>query len=122
MNLLDWHIALAEAVTGDTDALEARASTMEAGPYPAGHTVPALARAFVAFERKDFAAAIDLLEPLLPVRGRLGGSNAQIDLMEFTLLRAYILADRQDAADRLLAARRPGAVGVPMGPTMAGFH
>ena len=122
LNLLDWHIALAEAVTGDTDALEARASTMEAGPYPAGHTVPALARAFVAFERKDFAAAIDLLEPLLPVRGRLGGSNAQIDLMEFTLLRAYILADRQDAADRLLAARRPGAVGVPMGPTMAGFH
>jgi tetratricopeptide (TPR) repeat protein len=118
LNLLDWHIGLAEAVTGDTAALEARARIMEANPYPAGHTVPDLARAFAAFERQDFPRAIDLLEPLLPDRGRLGGSNAQVDLMEFTLLRAYVLADRRDAADRLLASRRPGAVG----PAVAGFH
>ena len=58
------------------------------------------------------------LEPLLPERERIGGSNAQNDLVEFTLLRAYVLAGRRDAAERLLAARRPGAVGAPV----AGFH
>jgi len=119
LNLLDWHIALAEAVTGDTDALESRVGTMETraaeGRYPAGATIPTAARAFAAFERKDYASAIDLLETLLPERERIGGSNAQIDLLEFTLLRAYVLAGRRDAADKLLGARRPGAVGAPAG-------
>lgn len=118
LNLLDWHIALAEAVTGDLDALESRVGTMEAGPYAAGHTVPSAARAFAAFERKDFPTAIALLEALLPDRERIGGSNAQTDLVEFTLLRAYVLNGQRDAADRLLAARRPGAVP----PPVAGFH
>lgn len=117
LNLLDWHVALAEAVTGETDALDARVHTMETSAYPAGHTVPAAARAFAAFERNDYPAAIALLEALLPERARIGGSNAQIDLVEFTLLRAYVLAGQQDAAVALLAARRPGAVG----PAVAGF-
>lgn len=118
MNLLDWHIALADAVTGESEALQTRIRSIESQAYPAGHTVPDLGRAFAAFERADYAAAIALIEPLLPERGRIGGSNAQVDLMEFTLLRAYVLADRPDAAAQLLAARRPGAVG----PAMAGFH
>ena len=122
LNLLDWHIALAEAVTGETDALEARVRTIEdrvaQDRYGAGSTIPDAARAFAAFERKDFSTAIDLLERLLPERERIGGSNAQIDLVEFTLLRAYALAGRRDAADRLLAVRRAGAVGAPV----AGFH
>ena len=118
LNLLDWHVALAEAVTGDTGALESRVRTIEDSAYPAGHTVPTAARAFAAFERQDFSGAIALLERLLPERERIGGSNAQIDLVEFTLLRAYVLAGRRDAASQLLALRRPGAVGAPV----AGFH
>ncbi len=117
LNLLDWHVALAEAATGDTETLEARLRTIEdrarEGRYGAGHTIPDAARAFAAFERKDFTTAISLLEALLPERERIGGSNAQIDLVEFTLLRAYVLAGRRDAAEKLLAARRPGAVGAP---------
>ena len=119
LNLLDWHVALAEAVTGDIDALEGRVGIMESraaeGRYPAGGTIPTAARAFAAFERKDFAAAIAQLEALLPERERIGGSNAQIDLLEFTLLRAYVLAGRRDAAEKLLGARRTGAVGAPAG-------
>ena len=122
LNLLDWHVALAEAVAGDTETLESRLRTIEdraaQGRYGAGSTIPDAARAFAAFERKDFATAIDLLERLLPERERIGGSNAQIDLVEFTLLRAYILAGRRDTAEQLLGARRPGAVGAPV----AGFH
>ena len=118
LNLLDLHVALAEAVTGDTEALEARVRTMEDGPYAAGQTVPTAARAFAAFERKDYPTAIGLLETLLPERERIGGSNAQIDLAEFTLLRAYVLAGQKDNASALMAMRRPGAVG----PAVAGFH
>ena len=65
LNLLDWHVALAEAVTGKTEALEARVGIMEEraaqGRYAAGTTVSTVARAFVAFERKDFPTAIALL-------------------------------------------------------------
>ena len=118
LNLLDWHVALAEAVTGDTESLQGRVRTMEDGPYAAGQTVPDAARAFAAFERQDYPTAIGLLEVLLPERERIGGSNAQIDLVEFTLLRAYVLNGQRDAASALMAARRPGAVG----PAVAGFH
>ena len=45
---------------------------------------------------------------------RIGGSRAQHDLIEFTLLKAYINADRLDEARRLLGMRRPGASGVPV--------
>ncbi len=119
LNLLDWHVALAEAVMGDVDALEGRIGIMESrtaeGRYPAGGTIPTAARAFAAFERKDYPGAIALLETLLPERERIGGSNAQIDLLEFTLLRAYVLSGRRDAAEKLLGARRQGAVGAPAG-------
>ena len=45
---------------------------------------------------------------------RIGGSRAQHDLIEFTLLRAYIEANRLQEAKRLLDVRRPGASGVPV--------
>ena len=40
---------------------------------------------------------------------RIGGSRAQHDLIEFTLLKAYLDADRLEEARHLLRARRPGA-------------
>lgn len=107
----DWHVALADAVAGGAEAA-ARAKELEdlarAGRYPAGPGMAAFARAVAAFERKDFAAAITLLEPVLPERERFSGSRAQLDLLEFTLLKAYLDSGRLDDAGRLLAARRPG--------------
>jgi hypothetical protein len=84
------------------------------GRYPSGSYLPSLARGFVAFERRDFSAAIDALAPLAGQNERIGGSRAQHDLIEFTLLRAYIEANRLEEAKRLLGARRPGASGVPV--------
>lgn len=116
--LPDLHVALAQAVAGDGVALEARVRQMEElahdGRYPSGPFVPMLARAFTAFERRDFAAAIDALEPIVGASERLGGSRAQLDLVEFTLLKAYLNADRPDAARRLLSERRPGPSRIPV--------
>jgi tetratricopeptide (TPR) repeat protein len=117
-SLADWHVALTYAATGDDAALEnwvaAIEELMKAGRYPSGSTIPTVARAFAAFERKDYAAAIGLIVPMLPERERMGGSRAQVDLVEATLLRACLNAGRDAEARRLLADRRPGPAGLPV--------
>ena len=75
-------------------------------------TLPALSRGFTAFERGDFSAAIEALGPLAAETERIGGSRAQHDLIEFTLLRACLEAGRLEEARRLLGVRRPGASGI----------
>jgi tetratricopeptide (TPR) repeat protein len=116
--LADLHIILAQAVMGDNAALDARARQMEElareGRYPSGSYLPALARGFAAFEYGDFPVAIEALAPLAGENERIGGSRAQHDLIEFTLLKAYLSADRPEEARRLITARRPGASGIPV--------
>jgi tetratricopeptide (TPR) repeat protein len=111
--LADLHVIVADAVLRDDAALEARARQIEElaseGRYASGGYVPGLARGFVAFERGDYAAAIDALVPLAEQSERIGGSRAQHDLIEFTLLKAYLNADRLDEARQMLRARRAGA-------------
>jgi hypothetical protein len=117
-SLADWHVALTLAVDGDEAALEAWVQAIEelagAGRYPSGSTIPTVARAFAAFQRGDHAAAIDLIEPMLPERERMGGSRAQVDLVEATLLRAYLSCGREAEAKRLAADRRPGPASLPI--------
>jgi tetratricopeptide (TPR) repeat protein len=116
--LADLHVILAQVVMGDDDALDARTRRMaelaQAGRYPSSSYLPQLARGFVTFERGDFATSIAALAPLAGENERIGGSRAQHDLIEFTLLKAYLNADRPEEARRLLKARRPGAYGVPV--------
>jgi hypothetical protein len=85
------------------------------GHYPSGSYLPTLASGFAAFERGNYPGAIDALEPISAENERIGGSRAQHDLIEFTLLNAYIAANRLEEARRLLSERRPGASGVPVG-------
>lgn len=114
----DMHIALAQAVAGDDAALAARTRQIDElagqGRYPSGLCVPAAARGFAAFERRDFAAAIAALEAIAGELERIGGSRAQLDLVEFTLLKAYLGADRPDDARQMLSTRRRGAAGLPI--------
>jgi tetratricopeptide (TPR) repeat protein len=107
----DMHIALALVVAGDDTALEERARQIDEltreDRYPSGPFVPAVSHGFAAFEGRDFPAAIDALEPLADQLERIGGSHAQLDLVRFTLLQAYLGADRPDDARRMLNVRRP---------------
>ena len=70
--------------------------------------------AFAAFERRDFSAAIEALEPIAGELERIGGSRAQLDLVEFTLLKAYLNANRLDDAGQMLSVRRRGSSGIPV--------
>ena len=114
----DTHIALADAVTGNGAALEARLRDMadmeSNGRLPSGPIVPALAQGFAAFLREDYNAAIAAIEPVFAEHERIGGSRAQRDLVDFTLLKSYVLAGRLDDVGRMLRARRAGPVGIPV--------
>jgi tetratricopeptide (TPR) repeat protein len=118
MAFSDMHIALAQAVARNDAALEARVQQIEdlarEGRYPSGSFVPAVSRAFAAFERRDYPGAIDALEPIADELECIGGSHAQLDLVRFTLLKAYLNVDRADDARRLLSVRRRGASDIPV--------
>ena len=68
---------------------------------------------------RDYTAAIAALAPLARQSERIGGSRAQHDLIELTLLKAYLNADRLEEARQLLVTRRPGASGVPVAAAAA---
>ena len=85
----DVHKALAYSACGDELALETLLGQLReretAGKLLAGPIVPALAEAFDAFVRKDFAKAVALIEPRMAEHERIGGSRAQRKLIELTL-------------------------------------
>ena len=121
----DMHAALAHVAVGDDWGLEERMQQINSlacrGRYPSGPLVPAVARGFAAFERCDFSATIDTLNPIAGELERIGGSRAQLDLVEFTLLKAYVDLGRPDEARRMLDRRRRGSLSPPVaGLTAAG--
>jgi hypothetical protein len=109
MIFVDVHYALALAGCGDTDALAGYADELEqqhrAGRLVAGPAAPALARAAGDFMRGDWNGVIARIEPVLEEIVRIGGSRAQRDLFEQTLLAAYLCAGRPEHVHRLLTRR-----------------
>jgi tetratricopeptide (TPR) repeat protein len=106
----DVHTAAACAASGDSTQLarlvrELR-DRIHAGKLAAGPVVPAIAEGFAAYANGDPDGAIELLELALPETVRIGGSRAQRDLVEYTLLAAYLRAGREEDARRLVSRRR----------------
>ena len=100
----DFHAALAHAMAGEAEGL-ARLIKEPAGP--AGEVVSAVSGAFEAFARQAWDECIASLSPFMATHERLGGSRAQRDLVEYTLVAALLRAGRADEARLMLATRRP---------------
>jgi tetratricopeptide (TPR) repeat protein len=109
------HVAMALAGGGDWTAAERQVAVLgERAPKDRtgliGAVVLPLVKGVHAFGAGDYRRAVEMLEPL---RGRfieLGGSRAQRDVFDDTLLEACFRAGEADRAERLLAeriARRP---------------
>lgn len=115
---VDVHRALASVAAGDADSIAAIVSELEqraaSGRSPAGDVVPRLATGLAAFGRGDWTAAMAALEPALAETVRIGGSRAQRDLVENTLLAAYLKAGRAGDARRLVAAHAERRPSVPV--------
>jgi tetratricopeptide (TPR) repeat protein len=114
MHFADLHAVLADAAIGDTAAAQQRIvearERLSSGRLPQGEVVPVLGDGILAFARGDYAAAADLIGPMLPEVTRVGGSHAQRELFEDTYIVACLRAGRGEAARERLSerlARRP---------------
>lgn len=105
----DVHTAVACVADGDMATLERLVGELRerlaAGKLPAGGVVPTIAEGFAAYARGDWNGAIRHFEAALPGTVRIGGSRAQRDLVEHTLIAAYLKAGRTEDARGLVARR-----------------
>jgi pentatricopeptide repeat protein len=67
-----------------------------------------LVRGIVAFVAADYAGALACFEPIVPQFHRIGGSHAQWELFEETMVVCYIKLGRYEDAVRLLRRRLAG--------------
>lgn len=105
----DVHMGILAAATGDeagaAERIEALTKLVEAGTLAAGPVVPAICRAALAFVAKDYAGCVRLLEPVAGEVARIGGSGAQREMIEDTLLQALIRSGETAKARALLDRR-----------------
>jgi tetratricopeptide (TPR) repeat protein len=104
----DVHYALVAAATG-SGVLATRLAQMESrdadGNLAPGSSAIGLCRGTQAFTEGDHDGAIRILEPLMPAVVRIGGSHAQRELWEDTLIVAYLRAGRRDQAVKMISDR-----------------
>ena len=105
----DVHSMIACIADGDTDVLGRRTDDIRQriadSRYPAGEVVIWIADGFEAYAAERWSDAITSLERALPQTVRIGGNRAQRDLVDLTLLAAYLKAGRADAASGLIERR-----------------
>jgi tetratricopeptide (TPR) repeat protein len=103
------HAALAYATCGDGTALEKlmdglRALDVKGHPI-AGTVALPMAQGAAAFVAGDHAATLRHLEPVERELHRVGGSHAQWELFEETMVSSYLALERYDDALRLVRRR-----------------
>lgn len=100
----DMHSALAFAMSGDQEALR---RIIDNPKGPAADLLVLIARGFDAFARGDWAAVVREIEPVLQQHERVGGSRAQRDLLEYTVVCALLRNGQDEKARQLISTRRP---------------
>jgi tetratricopeptide (TPR) repeat protein len=105
----DAHAALAFAASGDRTLLDQQISRLKAdaekGDLLAREVTLPLVQGIDSFSQGDYQTASCLLEPLYPQLTRIGGSHAQREVFEDTLLEAYLRAQQFDKAEDMLRSR-----------------
>lgn len=105
---IDAHMLLLEVAT-DGAALDSRLAALDdmvaKGLIGAGAIVPAIGRAALAFANEDYARCAQILEPMTADFARIGGSNAQREILEDMLLVALMRGGETDKARALLDRR-----------------
>ena len=103
------HAALAYAACGDDAALGRLMDglrALDAKGHPiAGRVALPLVQGTVAFAAGDHAGALAHFEPVLEEMHRIGGSHAQWEIYEETMVISYLSLERYDEASRLLRRR-----------------
>ena len=105
----DCHAALAFAGAGDAEAtqrlVERLSGQSDHGDDLVREMTLPIALGAAAFVAGDYDEAADLMGPTYPMLARIGGSHAQREVFEDTLLETYIRAGRYDDAKAMLDER-----------------
>ncbi len=105
----DAHAALAFASSGDEASLGRLVGGLEKladqGDALAREVTLPLVRGIGAYANEAYDEAVDLIGPAYAQLVRVGGSHAQREVFEDTLLEAYLRAGRFDQAETLLRTR-----------------
>jgi hypothetical protein len=105
----DMHMALVAAATGNHAGLSQRIAELEKrladGKLAPGPVMPAICRGVLAFANGDYAACVRTLEPVAAEVVRVGGSHAQREIIEDTLLVAFMKGGEHAKARGLLDRR-----------------
>jgi hypothetical protein len=105
----DVHAAMAYGAAGDEAAMQrliAGLSALDVQGHPlAGHVTLPIVRGLHAFSHGAYDETVRQLAPIMGDVVRIGGSHAQREVIEDTLLQAYLRTERFDAAEALLRTR-----------------
>ena len=105
----DAHAALAFAAAGDEAYLNRMIDGLrelaDKGDALAGEVTLPLARGIGAFVQGAYDEAVEWMEPVFDQLTRIGGSHAQREVFEDTLLEAYLRAEQFDKAEDMLRKR-----------------
>jgi hypothetical protein len=101
-----FNACFALAAAEDVESLSALASRLEADPRPVFPDIVApIVRALIATLTDRPDEAVRILDDVMADLPRVGGSNAQREVVEDTLLYAYVESGQSDKARPLLEAR-----------------
>lgn len=103
----DVHAAIAHARSGNSDALDA---IIEQARGPAGDLTRTIATGYKAMEDRNWARAADCFAEAMRDHARIGGSNAQRDLVDFSLAACLVHDGRRQEARTVLSITRPRAL------------
>ncbi len=105
----DGHAALAFAAAGDKEALKKTIDSMQAeadsGNVLVGEMTLPMIRGIASFAEADYSETVRQMERPISELARIGGSHAQREVFEDTLLEAYIRAEQFDKAEDMLRER-----------------
>ena len=105
----DAHAALAFAGNGEYELMERMAARLrkaaDEGDLFAKDVILPLVQGIEAFARQRYAESVRLFEPVFPQLVRIGGSHAQREVFEDTILEACIRAGEWDKAEVMLDDR-----------------
>lgn len=103
----DVHAAIAHARGGNRQALD---NIIETARGPAGDVTKSIASGFKAMEDQNWSVAANHFENAVRDHARIGGSNAQRDLIDYSLAACLARDGRHQEARTVLKITRPRAL------------
>ncbi|MFT6931618.1 MAG: hypothetical protein ACJAXT_000310 [Paracoccaceae bacterium] len=105
--MADVHAAIAHARSGNRDALNV---IIDCAGGPVSDLTKTLATGYREIEDGNWARAAEQFCEAIRDHARIGGSNAQRDLIDFSLAACLVRDGRRQEARTILSITRPGAL------------